>query len=349
MRLTLFLAAVTAAMTMAVFAKSALAADDKIPVTIAAFSTRALAADAFYSNMGEQLKNAPGNPFDVKMLIRGELGSDEAHFYALRRGRIQIAGVGFQSVSTVVPELTIVNGAFLFESWEEVDYVFETAVIPYINALLAEHDIKGIRHYGAGWHGIYSKEPIRLPADAEGKRIRALIDPSSQVFIAALGADMFQLAMTDVVTALQTGLLEAGDTNAHVYTMTGTSTEAPFFTLTRHTPSIITVIANKHWWDRLTPDQQRLVENSHPPMREAGKALRADADRMLAAAADDHATLIEPTAQELSAWRAVGLSTHRALIDTAGGQAQELYDLIIEAKAAFAAEAVQGKETGELE
>ena len=102
----------------------------KIPATIAAFSSPALAADALYLNMAAQLENAPGDPFDVRALVRGELGSDEAHFYALRRGRIQIAGVGFQSVSTAVPELTVLNSAYLFDSWDEVDFIYETAIIP---------------------------------------------------------------------------------------------------------------------------------------------------------------------------------------------------------------------------
>ncbi len=326
---------ITALVLVGAMQVSPLRAADKIPATIAAFSSTALAADDFYLNMAAELENAPGNPFDVRALVRGELGSDEAHFYALRRGRIQIAGVGFQSVSTAVPELTLLNGAYLFDGWEEVDFVYETAVIPFVDALLAEHGIKGIRHYGAAWHGVYAKEPIRTPAEAEGKRFRALIDPSSQLFVAALNADMFQVAMTDVVTALQTGLLEAGDTNAHVYTMTGTSTEAPYFTQTRHTPTIITVIANLSWWNVLTPDQQNLVEASHPSMRVAGAALRADAERMMAQAAADHATLIEPTEAELAAWRSVGQSTHRALIDAAGGRAQELYDVVMEAKHAY--------------
>ncbi len=204
-----------------------------------------------------------------------------------------------------------------------------------METLFAEHNIKGLRIYASAWHGIYAKEPIRTPDQATGKRFRALIDPSSQLFVAALDADMFQIAMTDMVTSLQTGLIEAGETNAHVYTITGTSTEAPYFTHTRHTPTIINVIANKTWWDRLAPGQQRLVEASHPSMRESGRALRADEERMLVIAAEDHVTVIEPTSEELAAWRSVGKSTHRALVDAAGGRAQELYDLVIEAKQAY--------------
>lgn len=312
-------------------------AADKIPTTIAAFSTPALASDQFYQDMGAYIADAPGEPFDVKLLVRGELGSDEAHFYALRRGRIQIAGVGFQSVATAVPELTVLNAAYLLESWEEVDFVYETAVVPFINALLAEHGVVGLRLFGAAWHGIYAKTPIYLPTDAAGRRFRALIDPASQLFVQALGADTFQVASTEVVTALQTGLIEAGETNSHVYNMTGTSNDAPFFTRTRNTPTVIAILANKKWFDGLTLAQQQRVMSAHPSMLESGTALRADEERMLAESAASHVTIIEPTAEQLAIWRSVGQSTHQALIERVGGRAQELYDMVMGAKADFQA------------
>lgn len=319
-------------------------AADKVPVTIAAFSTPALKSDQFYQDMGDYLATAKGGQFDVKLLVRGELGSDEAQFYALRRGRVQIAGVGFQSVATAVPELGILNAAYLFDSWPEVDFVYETTIVPFINALLEENGIVGIRHYGAAWHGIYAKDPILTPADAVDKRFRALIDPSSQLFVQAMKADTFQVASTEVVTALQTGLLEAGETNSHVYNITGTYTEAPYFTRTRHTPTLITVLANKRWYDRLTPEQQEIVTTSYPPMRESGKALRGDEERMLSALAEhEDVTLIEPTKEQLAEWRTIGLSTHQALIDQAGGRSQELYDMIMAAKAEFAEQSASGE------
>lgn len=320
-------------------------AADKVSVTIAAFSTPALTSDQYYKEMGSHLATTDGGQFDVKLLVRGELGSDEAHFYALRRGRVQIAGVGFQSVATAVPELGVLNAAYLFDSWDEVDFVYETTIVPFIDALLADNGIIGIRHYGAAWHGIYAKEPIVTPANAVDKRFRALIDASSQLFVQAMKADTFQVASTEVVTALQTGLLEAGETNSHVYNITGTYTEAPYFTRTRHTPTLITVLANKRWYDGLTPEQQDIVMTSYPPMRESGKALRGDEERMLAALAENEGvTLIEPDEDQLAKWRAIGLSTHQDLIEQAGGRAQELYDLIMDAKADFAQQSASGEQ-----
>jgi len=310
-------------------------ASNHTQITIAAFSMPTLSSDGFYRLMAEKLEKKENGSFKVKLLIRGELGSDESHFYALRRGRIEIAGVGFQSVSTAIPELSILNAAYLFNSWEEFDYVYEKSITPYINNLLEEKGIVGIRHFGASWHGIYSKKPINIPSDVKEKRFRALIDPASQLFVKALLADMFQIPGTEVVTALQTGLIEAGETNAHVYNITGTSIEAPYFTRTRHTASGITVLANKEWFDSLTLNQKKAVRASYPSPNQAGPALRLDEERMLHKASLRHVTIIEPDKVQLQEWKRIGVSTHKRLIKKLGGKSQELYNLIQTAKEEF--------------
>ncbi len=310
-------------------------AADKIPMTIGAVSSPILSADQFYTQMSNRLGGGPDAPFDVKLLVRGEIGSDESVFYAMRRGRIQIAGVGGQSISTAVPELTVLNAPYLFDSWAEIDFIYETVVAPFINILLEEHGVVGLRLYGAAWHGIYAKTPIYMPSDTIDMRFRALIDPASQLFVQALGADTFQVASTEVVTALQTGLIEAGETNTHVYNISGTSHEAPYLTRTRHTPSLIALVANKQWYETLTAAQQDMVMRSHPSANASGDVLRDEEESMLAAA--QHVTVIEPTPQQLATWKRIGRSTHQALIEAAGGRAQELYDLVLDAKADFAA------------
>ncbi len=321
---------------LCVIAASANAADTT-PVRIGAFSSPALASEGFYQDFGRSLSEAETEPFDVTLLVHGELGSDEAHFYALRRGRLDIAGVGMQSVTTMLPELAVLNAAYLFASWDEFDSVLETAVVPYMNDLLAENGVVGLRHFGAAWHGVYTKRPARTPGELSGARFRALIDPASQLFAQALDVDLFQIPSTEILTALQTGLIDAGETNSHVYNMTGTSEAAPYYTRTRHTASVVSIIANKRWFDGLSTGQQELVRAAYPPMREAGAALRADEERMLADAAASHVTIIEPDSAELQRWRDAGQSTHRALVDQIGGNALAFYDLIVEAKAAYTA------------
>jgi len=309
-----------------------------IPATIASFSQPNLSSDAAYRALASNLARAPGAPFDVKLLILGELGSDEQHFTALRRGRVQIVGVGYQSISTAVPELAVVNAPFLFESWDELDFVLDNFAVPFIDNLLDAKGIRALRHYGMVWHGIYGRKPLIEPADAAKLRYRATIDTGSQLMAEELKADMIQVSGTEILTGLQTGLLDAGETNELVYVMTAIDTEARHWTYTRHTASIVGIIADKKWYERLTPDQKAAVDNGYPDIGRARAAIRADGLRELARAAARGAIVHELSPQARARWVTATRPVHRRLIDDTGGQAQKLYDLIVEGKRAFAAQ-----------
>ncbi|MDX2222616.1 MAG: TRAP transporter substrate-binding protein DctP [Rhodospirillaceae bacterium] len=309
----------------------------KTPVTIAAFSNTFLASEAHYRELGEALATAPGAPFDVRLLIRGELGADEDHFNALRRGRVQVVGVSYASVSTAVPEFTVLNAPFLFDGWEETDFVFDNFLIPLLNELLAAGGLHGIRTYGMVWYGFYGRTPVVEPADVQNMRFRALIDRSSQLTAAELNGDMIQIAATEIVTALQTGLVDGGETNELIYAMTGIDREAPHWTASRHTPSMVAVISTKKWWDSLTAEQQNLVDTGYPPAARARAGIRADGERLLARAAENGATLHALSPEARARWVAATLPVHRKLVDAAGGRAHELYDRALEGKRAFAA------------
>lgn len=310
-----------------------------IPATIASFSQPNLSSDAAYRELAVNLARAPGAPFDVKLLILGELGSDEQHFTAMRRGRVQIVGVGYQSISTAVPELAVVNAPFLFASWDELDFVLDNFAAPFIDTLLEAKGIHALRHYGMVWHGIYARKPLLEPADAAKLRYRATIDTGSQLMAAELKADMIQVSGTEILTGLQTGLLDAGETNELVYVMTAIDSQAKHWTYTRHTASIVGILTDKKWYDRLTPEQKVAVDNGYPEIGRARAAIRADGPRELARATARGAVVHELTAEARARWIDATRPVHRRLIDDAGGQTQKLYDIIMDGKRAFAARA----------
>lgn len=322
---------------IALFAAPAMAA--KIPVTIAAFSQTNLSSDRAYRELGTNLEKAPGAPFDVKLLVLGELGSDEAHFAAMRRDRVQIVGVGYQSVSTAVPELAVVNAPFLFESWDELDFVLDNFLIPLIDPLLEAKGIHAISQYGMVWNGLYGRKPVLEPTDLRNMRYRAMIDTGAQLMARQLGADMIQVSGTEIVTGLQTGLLDGGETNELVYVMAAIDSEAKQWTFSRHTASIVGVIAEKRWYDRLTADQKSAVDAGYPDARHARAAIRADAAAGFTRAASRGAVTHELSPEARARWVAATRPVHKRLIESAGGQSQTLYDAIMEGKRVFAARA----------
>ncbi|MBM3512711.1 MAG: hypothetical protein FJX59_03240 [Alphaproteobacteria bacterium] len=314
-------------------------AADRIPAAIAAFSQTQLSSDRAYLRLAAAMEAAPGKPFDVKLLIHGELGNDESHFVALRRDRVQIVGVGYQSISTVVPELAIVNAPFLFDSWDELDFVVDNFLGDELNRLLNAKGLHGLRHYGMNWHGFYGRKPIMEPPDVARMRFRALIDSSSQLMARQLGADMIQVGSTEILTGLQTGLLDGGETNELVYVITAVDTEAKHWTYIRNTVSMLGVIVLDSWWKRLTPEQQAVVANGYPDTATARAGIRSDGDKEIARAIGRGATIHELSSEARQRWVAATLPVHKQQLEQIGGESQKLYDLILEGKRAFAARA----------
>lgn len=191
-----------------------------VPLTIGAAAMPELASDRYYHAFGDTL-SAPGSSFDVKVMVRGEGGSDEQNFANVRRGRMQMGGISYAAISTVVPELAVLNAAFLLESYDEIDFILANGLEERINATFAKNGLVGLRHIPASWNIVYGKRPILWPADAKHVRMRSRIDSGSQLFLQALESDVIHVAATEVIPSLQTGLIDAGETNSFVYLLNG--------------------------------------------------------------------------------------------------------------------------------
>jgi len=273
--------------------------------------------------------------FRLQMLIYGQVGPEEQILSGLRRGRIHIANVSALAASTVRPELAILYAPYLFEDREEADFVFDRYLTGRVRELLAAEGMHLITWYEIGFHHVYGKQPIRVPAHAEGVRFRVSSSPAAQMFAEAIGADVIPLGFSDVVPALQTDLISAGENAVSLYARTGIASEAPHLTLTGHAFGTSVIVARKSWWDALTPDEQALFSRAYPDIGESRVAVRAETDRDLANA---HALGFEVhrlDAAQRARWIEATRGTHQALIERLGGRTRELYELIRTGRAAY--------------
>ncbi len=231
----------------------------KIPLTVGAAAMMDLASDRLYHEFGANL-SGPDSEFDVRLMVRGEGGSDEQNFNSVRRGRMQMGGISYGAISTVIPELAVLNAPFLFDSYEEIDFVLAAGLEDTVNAMMEDVGLVGLGQNTASWHIVYSKlDPILWPEDAKEVRMRSRVDESSILFLQALDADVIHISATEVIPSLQTGLIDAGETNSFVYFLNWVYTEAPQLTLTNHVPSVTAFIANQRWWTGMTQAQRDTV------------------------------------------------------------------------------------------
>jgi TRAP-type transport system periplasmic protein len=293
--------------------------------------------DLIWNSYGQTVVAKSNGAYGVRLLTRGETGGEDGMMNALIRNRIQISSFSEASMSRLVPEYALIAAPYLFDSVAESHFVLDN----FLKKPLAEETAKKgvILHefQDVGWNNLYGKKPLLVPSDVKGYRMRALPSQTSHMFLDAVGADVIHIQRTEIVTSLQTGLVEGGETALVLYARGGEPGFAKHFTLTEHSRASGSSVFNKAWLEGLPPDQRSIVLTSYQSLAEQ----RADSaklyDTELARLPTLGVTVHTLTPEQRTQWReAVKLNTGR-LIEQIGGRAQEFYNLILEGKKAYAA------------
>ena len=275
---------------------------------------------------------------ELQLAVNGQLGTEETILAQTRRGRIQYAGVSLHGMSSVVPELSVILAPYLFDSYEEVDFVTDQYLTPVFAEMVAERGLTFLQWSEVGWNHVYCREPRLEPEEFRGVKMRASTAIAPQVFTATIGADNIPLPFDETLPALQTGLIECGQSGAGQYLLSGIAEEAPHYTLTRHAYDSGVQFANSQWYDSLPEEVQQVLANALDGQQENRDIVReviAGQEREWQDAG--RVTFYELSGEQKARWREAAQGSHEALIERIGGRAQEIYDLIQAGKAEFAA------------
>jgi len=293
-----------------------------IKLTVGGTAFPNTAGEQQWLNFERSVRQQAADQFDMRMLIYGQLGSEEQLVSGLRRGRVHYANLSAMVASTVVPELALLYMPFLFTSREEADFVYDNFLTERFSQLLEAGGLHFVAWNEIGFHHIYSQKPLIAPQDAEGVRFRVSAAPSARMFAQAIGADVIPLGFGEIVASLQTGLIEAGENSVTLYARTGTADEAPHLTLTAHAFGMSVIVAGDRWWKKLNVAQQQLLSESFPSIQVTRQAIRAETDGDLIKAQEMGFTVHELTPAQRDSWRNVVANTHQQLVDEVGDVAK---------------------------
>ncbi|MCF8473953.1 MAG: TRAP transporter substrate-binding protein DctP [Emcibacter sp.] len=305
---------------------------DPIKLTVGAFAAPGTPWDTdwqtFQKNLDQKILGEPD--FKVKLLIRGEAGGEPVTMTNIRRNRLQFGGFSIGGASAVIPELSVLLSPYVFDSVEELDYVMDNFMLDIFQPLFAEKGLILIRWVEIGWLHMYGKKPLLLPQDAAGYRLRSQASEASQAVIAALKGDMLQMPFHDLIPALQTGLVEGGETNVVLYSVTGISNEASDLVLTHHAYDTGMIVASKKWYDSLSPQSQQRVYNAFP----SSDGARAGVRKMASALLDmlkvkPNVTVHELSPDQLKLWKEALKNNHQEIIRKIGGNADDIYQAMM--------------------
>ncbi|MEL0163178.1 MAG: TRAP transporter substrate-binding protein DctP [Halieaceae bacterium] len=156
---------------------------------------------------GKAVAAATDNRVEFKWYPGGVMGDDKAVLRKMRVGQLQGAALPMGELLSFYPDSQAYGIPFLFNSYEEVDYV-RSQLDDSLIAGFAEGgmEVLGIAEGGFGY--FLTAEPVRVPTDLQQQKVWV---PQNDVVSARLaqsiGVTPIPLTLPDVLPGLQTGLI----------------------------------------------------------------------------------------------------------------------------------------------
>jgi len=155
-----------------------------------------------------EIKERTEGRVEVKYFGGGIMGNDKKVLGQIRIGRLQGGALTPSALGSRYPDINLYGMPLVFDSEEEATYVRQF----FDERLAAGLEDAGFVTFGfaaGGFANIMSNTPIRSLADLKGKRIWILEgDTISYASMEALSLSPVTLPLTDVLTGLQTGLID---------------------------------------------------------------------------------------------------------------------------------------------
>ncbi len=306
-----------------------------VSFTVGGTGVKNTAGEEKWLTFERNIKRLSNDEIKVKMLIYGELGPEENLVSGIRRGRIHVANWSGLAGSTVVPELSMLYAPFLFDNYEEADFIMDNFLFKAYSELLSKKNVFFISWDEIGFNQVYSKEPILYPADMQGIRFRIASSESSRLFARALGADAIPTGFTDIVTGLQTGLIESGENAIIMYAPTGIAAEATNLLLTDHSFATSIIVARKKWLDKLSNKNQKIIKEAYLDKDVSRKWTREEISSFLKDNQKWGFKINQLSKNQRNEWKKSTSQVTKKLIEKIGGESSLIWDLVQEGKREF--------------
>ena len=277
-----------------------------------------------------------GGKLKVKLYPGGTLGGEVVVASSMQGGTIEMSMMGPGLLTGMDKEFGIFDTPFLFDSFQEVDTVLDGPMGRKLLDKLPSKGLVGLSYWDHGFRIVTnSKRPIVKAEDLQGLKIRVQQIP---VFIDAfntLGANAVPLPFTELYTALEQKAVD-GQENPYVSVEVTKFYEVQKYASgTRHAYSPLLVLAGKKFWDQLSEDERRILQDAANEVKPYQRKVSRELDVKAVDALKGHGMLVnEVSSQERARMRdklQPVIDRHKAAI---GELAKEMTAAVDKARAA---------------
>lgn len=208
----------------------------------------------------KQVEERTNGNIEVQIYSGGQLGTDDDVLEQALVG----AGVGVITeagrLSNYVYDFGVLLAPYVAKDYEEALQLFETDTY---RELCDELEQEGFHilsfNYYQGERELFTKNPVREPADLKGQRIRSSGAPVVTSTLAAMGANTNVLPWSESYQALQQQVIEGVE--VHLSAAVGSSIQevTDYLALTGHQQLLTALVISNKWYQNLPEEYQEII------------------------------------------------------------------------------------------
>jgi len=170
---------------------------------------------------------------------------------------------------------------FMYENYAQADKVLDGPFITWAAPDLDKAGLVFLSNWEWGFRNLTnSKRPVNTPDDVKGLKVRTPPELPTQAAMEALGAVVATINFNELQMALKQGVVDGQENPIAVIYSNQLYESQKYLAMTGHNYNTMVHVISKKVWDKLTPEQQKIIKEESAKagnwMRKAVRDAEAD-------------------------------------------------------------------------
>jgi TRAP-type transport system periplasmic protein len=264
------------------------------------------------------VRKESGGQIGFKIYAGGVQGEDKDVLPKIRIGQLQSAGLTGFGLGKIAPKLRILDAPFLFQTYDEVDYLYNQLDTE-LNQALSDNGFVNLGWAEVGFVYVFTNTPVRSPEDMKGVKMWMWEgDPIAQATFKAFDIQPIPLSVIDVLTSLQTGLINGVYTSPLACIVLQWNTRVKYMMNIPLADASGAVVISRKMFDKIPPDlQEILTRNGRKYMRELTlKSRKENADAIETLKKNGVQVIEANSPQAMKEYQKAGKRARQSLVGT---------------------------------
>ena len=241
------------------------------PVYTITAGTESTEENLYYKTLDffkQYVEEATNGAIEVEIYPNSELGDELSMMEQVRSGDLDVSIIGGGNLASLVPELQLLSVPYLWGSFEAFqegmsrDSEVWKLLVDTVASKNAGIFLAAPTTIGSRWVA-NSKGEINTPDDMKklGITMRIQANPTEAKVWSTFGANVTNIPMTDVFTAMQQGVVDAVENSPDIMYNYKIHEVAKYFSATEHNWYFAAVIASDALMDKIPAEYQEAVQD----------------------------------------------------------------------------------------